>query len=59
MDLTAAPLTDAQRLASGACLIAVARTAGSDSLPSGFGVADLDATFDSAPIGMALVSRGG
>jgi diguanylate cyclase (GGDEF)-like protein/PAS domain S-box-containing protein len=60
IDLTVVPIVGAGGRASGACLVAAARrAAAAASSPAPLGTAGMDATFDSAPIGMALVSREG
>src|SRR4029077_2523024 len=55
VDLTVTPIVDARGEASGACLVVVPRSATAAPL----GPAGLEATFESAPIGMALVGREG
>ena len=63
VDLTAVPLTDSRHRASGACLIAATRVpTGPDPTVGGFGglgADELRATFDNAPIGMAILNREG
>src|SRR5260370_6248171 len=60
VDLTVTPIADARGQASGACLVAVPRSATAAApAPGPLGSAGLEATFESAPIGMALVSREG
>lgn len=60
VDLTVTPIADARGQASGACLVALPRSAFTSApSPASLGPAGLEATFESAPIGMALVSREG
>ena len=60
VDLTVTPIADARGEASGACLVAVPRSATAAApAPGTLGSARLEATFENAPIGMALVSREG
>ncbi|HEX9313801.1 MAG TPA: EAL domain-containing protein, partial [Actinomycetota bacterium] len=60
VDLTVTPIADARGQTSGACVVAVPRSAtGAFPPPGPLGSAGLEATFDSAPIGMALVTREG
>jgi diguanylate cyclase (GGDEF)-like protein/PAS domain S-box-containing protein len=60
IDLTATPVADARGQVSGACLVAVPRSATAFAPPPApLGSPGLEATFESAPIGMALVSREG
>jgi diguanylate cyclase (GGDEF)-like protein/PAS domain S-box-containing protein len=54
IDLTVAPIADPGGQASGACLVASHRTG-----TNGLGTVEMQAAFDSAPIGMALVNRKG
>src|SRR6266550_132464 len=60
VDLTVTPIADARGQASGASLVAVPRSATPAAPPPGpLESAGLQATFESAPIGMALTSREG